>query len=104
MNKKFLWKLKKDEEIVIENGAVFIKKKFDKHTWAEKIIADHWSGRYDCYDASLARTVVVFDRRDKTKKPGVAICHHTDERNYTVGKAIALCRLKGLRIPKEIFE
>lgn len=105
MNKRFLCKLKQNEEIIIENGSVFIKKKFDKHAWAMKIIADHWSyGRYDCYDNSLARTVIVFDTTDKTKKTGVAICHNTDKYDFIVGKAIALCRLKGLRIPKEIFE
>lgn len=105
MMKKFLCKLKQNEEIVVENGSVFIRKKFDKHSWATQIIALHWNYvRYSCCDNSLARTVIVYDKTDKTKKTGVAICHNTDEYDFLVGKAIALCRVKGLHIPKEIFE
>lgn len=104
MMKRFLCKLEQNEEIIVENGSVFIKKKFDKHAWAEKILAKHWSRRYDFYRLATARTVVVYDQKDITKRVGVATCHNTDKYDFVVGKAIALCRVKGLHIPKKIFE
>lgn len=103
MSKRFIGRIIAGEEIIVENGYVYARRKFNKHEWARKILARWDTLATDYYVCRNAKTVVAFIAC-ANKKPGIAICHPNDEFNETVGKAIALCRLNGVKIPNEIFE
>lgn len=106
MSRRFIGVLKFNEEVVVEKGCVYAKERFDKSIWARGIL-DKWeTPSIDYYVCPAAKTVIAYYQRGcwANKKPGVSSCRPDDKFDITIGKAIALCRLKGLRIPKEIFE
>lgn len=101
----FLRKLGKDEEIVIEDGYVYVKKKFDKLKWAKQILRTYCHNYIKFYVCNTAKIVIAFYNIDNdAKKLSMAICGADDTFDEEIGKAIALCRLEGVKIPKEIFE
>lgn len=105
MSRRLIGTLRANEEIVVENGRVYAEKEFDKLEWAEDILDEWETSCVDYYICTKAKTIVAFYQDYKIGiKPGISICHPNDKFGVRIGKAIALCRLKGLKIPKEIFE
>lgn len=99
--------LKDNEELVVKDGVVYAKEKFNINRWAAQAITSTSCRNVDFYYCDSAKTVIAYyisGSGRSYEKPGIAICHKDDRYDRTVGKAIALCRLKGIKIPKEVFE
>ena len=85
------------------SGYLIIEHKFEAKTWAARVLQ-----RYvDYYFHNMGAGVVVARKQRVDGCPpkvGIAVCNPRDKFCLDVGKAIAICRAEGIKIPKEIFQ
>lgn len=85
------------------SGYLIIEHKFEAETWAARVLKQYAGNYYFC-DMG-AGVMVARQRREGgcAPKVGTAICNPKDKFCLDVGKAIAICRAEGIKIPDEIF-
>lgn len=92
-------------EYHVEGNYVIIDHRFDAKTWADSILQKYAP---DYYFGKMGAGVVIARRQrehnDCPPKLGIAMCNPKDKFNLNVGKAIAICRAEGIKIPDEIFQ
>lgn len=86
------------------SGYLIIEHKFEAETWAARVLKQYKKSYY-CEQLG-AGVVVAMKKRENDNRPpkiGTAICNPEDEFCLDVGRAIAICRAEGMKIPNEIF-
>lgn len=103
MRKRCIGTLANGEEVVVKNGVVYAVKRFDARNWAIHILSIFKRNKVSFVVDEKSGVVIAYTN-ERRNKPGIAYCNPYDIFNPTIGKAIAVCRLFGGVIPKEIFE
>lgn len=92
-------------EYHVEGDYVVIDHRFNAKTWADSILRKY---ALDYYFNNLGAGVVIARRQRVHNgcppKLGTAICNPKDKFCLNIGKAIAICRAEGIKIPDEIFQ
>lgn len=85
------------------SGYLIIEHKFEAETWAARVLKQYEGNYYFCNMG--AGVLAARQRREGgcAPKAGMAICNPKDKFCLEVGKAIAICRAEGIKIPDEIF-
>lgn len=101
MKLRKIYNLRANEEVVVKDGEVYVKEKFDVSKWVDDLYYECVRNpRYECSYRGRATICYLKD----TTKIAVSICAPGDKYNSKKGIAIAYARVRNIPIPAEVLE